>query len=458
MALVTIESDYLDRAYTERGVTFDLHPAERVVVTGFANMTPLGNTQQTWEKYLTEESGTRILDVEEHLKTKIGAPLPEGYNPAELLHPEDEKQGLSIEAALGIVLVREALIQAGLMKPGERFIDPNIYHPYDITTTAASGMAAADQIIEVHQHTIDGRGSRMKADLALQVFVEEPPARMAIATGYRGRRNVDSVEACATSLSSIVLGYDILKQGYAKAVVTGGLDALMERHPSETIADFSSLHALSSRNDEPEKASRPYDKDRDGFVLASGGGVVILENEALARARGANIYAEVVGASKGTDGDSTSFDARKALTTELDPQRTADLFVEAMLTPDRRGVYLPDVYGAHATSTKGDRLEGLALFLAFGKSLKDILITANKSRIDHTLGGAGVNNFIMALQMIMENKVPSILNLDNPDPEIDYGLNYVRGKYIDAAINSALVGGFGFGRNGAAVHVARYIP
>ena len=454
-----IESDYLERARVERGVTFDLHPANRVVVTGFADMTPLGDTQETWERSLTDDSGVRMLEgIEEHLTTKIGALFPEGYDSKRLLHPNDEKQGLSTDAALGIVLTRLACIQAGLMKEGEQYVDPNVIHSRDITSTISSGMAAADQIIEVHKNTQEGRGSRMRADLALQVFPEEPGGRVTIAVGINGRRNTNSMEACATSLSSIVLGFDVLKQGWAHAVVAGGMDTLMERHPSETIADFSSIHALSTRNDEPQKASRPYDRDRDGFVLASGGGMVVLEDEAFAQARGATIYAEVIGASKTLDGNSTSFDARKALTTEMDPQNVADTFIEAMLTTDRRGIYIPRVYGAHATSTKGDRLEALALHLAFGGRLKDILITANKSRIAHTLGGAGVVNLIMAIQMILGGKVPSILNLDNPDPEIDYPLNYVRGKYAEVQADNALVGAFGFGRHNAAVHLARYIP
>ncbi|TSC86295.1 MAG: 3-oxoacyl-[acyl-carrier-protein] synthase II [Microgenomates group bacterium Gr01-1014_7] len=459
MALATIESDYLERALVERGVSFDLHPAKRVVVTGFAYMTALGDTQQTWESSLTDDSGVRALEgIEEHLNTRIGALFPEGYNPKALLHSNDEKQGLSTDATLGIVLTRQALTQARLMGEGEQFIDSKTIHNQDITHTISSGMAGADQIIEVHRQTQEGRGSRMKTDLALQVFPEQPGGRTAIALGINGRRNTNSMEACTTSLSSVALGFDILKQGYARAVVVGGMDTLMERHPSETIAAFSSLRALSTRNNEPERASRPYDKDRDGFVLASGGGMVILENEEFAKARGATIYAEVLGVSKTIDGNAMSFDARKALTTEMDPQRVADTFVETMLTPNGKGLYLPKIYGAHATSTKGDRLEALALHLAFGERLKDILITANKSRIAHTLGGAGIINFIMAMQMILYGKVPSILNLENPDPEIDFPLNYVRGRYVEETIDNALVGAFGFGRHNAAVHLARYLP
>lgn len=459
MAIVElIESDYLERA-RERGVTFDLHPAERVVVTGFANMTPLGNTQENWDRFLTDDSGVKPMGVEEHLTTKIGALLPEGYNPMALLHPKDEKQGLSIDAALGIVLGREALIQAELMRPGDQYIgDNDAIHPHNITLAVAGGMAAADQIIEVHKNTVAGRGSRMRTDLALQLFPEEVAGRIAIALGIRGRRNVDSFEACATSLSSVVFGYDILKQGWARAVVVGGFDTLMQRHPDETIATFSSLRALSTRNDNPEKASRPYDRDRDGFVLGSGGGVAILEDEAFARARGATIYAEVVGASKSLDGNAMSHGAKKPLTTELDPESVADAIIEAMLTPDKTGIYKPNVIATHATATMGDALEALALYLAFGEDLKDMLVTAIKSRIGHLLGGAGIVNFNMGIQMIREGKVPSILNLENPDPEITQPLNYVRGTYAEKTINSVLALAYGFGRHNAAVHIARYIP
>lgn len=452
-----LETDYLQRA-AQRGVDYRLHPAKRVVVTGFANMTPFGNTQENWDGFLTEASPIKQLEVEEHLTTKIGALFPEGYDVMASLHPEDEKQGLSIDAALAIDLTRQSLIEAGLMKKGARYIDDGVINPREMTTTVSSGIAGADQLIEVHKNTVSGRGSRMRADLALQIFPEEIAGRLAMAVGFMGRRNVSSFEACATSLSSVVLGYDILKQGYARAVVVGGMDTLMERHPDETIAVFSSIKALSTRNDDPEHASRPFDESRDGFVLASGGGIAILEDEEFARARGANILAEVMGASKSQDGNAMSFDAKKALTTEMDPVNVADTIIEAMLSEDKSKIYKPDVLALHATATKGDIFEALALYLAFGDALKDMLTTAIKSRIGHMLGGAGIVNFNMGLQMILNNRVPSIFNLENPDPEITQLLQLVRGNFIDRVVNSVLALAYGFGRHNAAVHLARYVP
>lgn len=470
-----IESAYLERARVERGVDFGLHPAKRVVVTGLSNMTAFGGTQETWDGFLTNASGVRQVEVAEGIKTSIAAPLPEGYNPMNHLYREvlseedkaakkrpreDDRYGLSLLAALEIVKVREALAMAGLLDPdlGGQIINYRLIHPYWMTSTLASGISAADQIIEVHKDVVAGKGSRIKPSLAQQIFPEEPAGRVAIALGYQGRRSKSPFEACATSLSSVTEGYDILKQGFASVVVAGGFETALETHRDEVIGDFSSLTALSERNDEPERASRPFDKDRDGFVVASGGGVAIIEDEEFARARGVNILAEIFGVSKTQDGNAISFDAAKPMTTEMDPVRVADTIVEAMLTPDGRAIMKPDVFWAHATSTKvGDRNELRAFRYAFGRYADDILVTAIKSRIGHALGGAGIINFNLAVQSILEGKIPSILNLDNPDPEIGE-LNYVRDRYLEETINSALVVAYGFGRYNAAVHVGRYIP
>lgn len=454
-----VSSDYIERARVERGVDFGLRPAKRVVVTGLSNMTAFGGTQETWDAFLTDASGVREIPVMDGIKTTIAAPLPEGYNPMDFLHKDDERYGLSVLAALEIVKAREALAMAGLLDLGDQLINYRRIHPYWMTGTLASGLAAADQIIEIHKHVMVGRGSRIKPSLAQQIFPEEPAGRVAIALGYQGRRSKSPFEACASSLSSVVEGVDILKQGFAQVVAVGGFETVLEIHPNEVLGVFSSMRALSERNDEPQKASRPFDKDRDGFVAASGGGVAILEDEEFARARGAHILAEVVGVSKTQDGNALSFGANKPLTTEMDPVRVADTIVEAMLTPDGKAVFMkPDVFWAHATSTQiGDLNESRAFRLAFGKHADDILVTAIKSRIGHTLGGAGIVNFNLAIQSMLEGKVPSILNLDNPDPEIGE-LNYVRGNFRETPVNKALVVAYGFGRYNAAVHVGRYIP
>ncbi len=208
------------------------------------------------------------------------------------------------------------------------------------------------------------------------------------------------------------------------------------------------MHALSTRNDEPEKASRPFNKDRDGFVESSGIGAVVIESEEHAHKRGAKIYAEILGFDKSIDG----YDL-----TEGDPENIADTITRALYDEKNKAVHKVDAVFIHATSTpKGDRVEIQALRKASIENLQHIPITAIKSNLGHLLGGAGAVNAIAAIQSLNAGKVPPILNLDDPDEEFS-DLNLVRGKPLEKEIATALVLAYGFGGHNAVLLLGKYI-
>lgn len=221
-------------------------------------------------------------------------------------------------------------------------------------------------------------------------------------------------------------------------------------HPEATVAPFVDLGALSKRNDSPETASRPFDADRDGFIAGEGGGILVLESEEHARKRGAKILAELTGWEMFEDGLSM---------TDLDTDRAASAIRTALYDKRAKKIWVPDAVSAHGTSTPvGDRNEIEALRKALGEKLFNVYITALKDRIGHTMGGSGSVAAAVAIQMLMENKIPPIMNLKNIDPEIQDGehLLFVLDKAKEVLLNRVLVESFGFGGNGAVLVFKRY--
>ena len=433
------------------GVELENRPAERLVITGMAALTPLGNTEQTLEGLNSGESGVKELDVK-NFAVSIAAPVE--FNP-EAHFSKKEMKGRSPLNAMAVAIAREAMKNAGLL--GE---DGKLQKDID-RRQAASWMASAfgsvHHIIDVYNqiHKKDEAGNenprlnsgRISPRKGLEIFPEELNGQVAIDLGVSGWGG-SSVEACATGLSNIIEAARIIKGGQAKVAVAGGLEDILSAYPEASIGMFAAMRSvLSTRNDEPKKASRPFDKDRDGFVLGAGGGAVVIEALDHALERGAPILAEVLGFNKSMDGSDP---------TNLNKKIVAGTILKALYNQRTKEFYEVDSIFAHATSTnQGDQAEAELLKMIFGDSLKNIPIAAIKSNMGHLAGGAGAVNVIAAINALNSGKIPPILNLENPSQEFE-GLFFVRGKPLEKDIKTALVLAYGFGGHNAVMLLGRY--
>lgn len=433
--------------------------SDAVAITGYAELTALGNTKETEEAEIVGKSGTRKFDVN-NFRTNIAAPAK--FNPFDYFS-EKEFGRMSRIGAMGIVLAREAGKMSGIIGSDGKLL--NNFDARKVGCTVSSGIGASTKMVDVYLkihwkvnektgklEPIDPKtGSSLVSPFAgLQLFPEELGGDIEAELGLQGW-GLNSAEACATGLSSIVDGYHLIKTGKNSIVFAGGIEDGLSEHAEVSIGVFSAMRGpLSARNDEPEKASRPFDKDRDGFVLASGGGVMILERLDSALARKAAIYAIILGAEKGSDGYNP---------TNLNNNRVAQLVLKTIKLPNEEGLIYPiDAIFAHATATKsGDIAEINALRTAFGSEyLKKIPITAIKSMHGHLAGGAGAVNAISAVRAIHKGFIPPIINLENVDEPFK-DLNLVKGKALRSDFNTALVLAYGFHGKDAALLIAKHI-
>ena len=441
----------LERARA-RGLELERKPAERVVVTGYYQLTPLGNTEETFQGLLEGKSGIKKLDPPINSRTNIAGLIE--FDPNEYFS-DIEQRPMAEETAMAIVGARGAATMAQILDSDQKNLLPSINRTR-VAMCVSSGIGPTHNLIEVsdtiHRKDKEGnediiRGSRRVSSYGgLRSFPEQPNAQTAIALKTSGWP-ISSAEACATGLSAIVEAVRLVKEGYADVAVAIGLEQILKKHQEIGIGIFAGMHVLSTRNDEPEKASRPFDKDRDGFVESCGIGAVIIESEEHARKRGAKIYAEVLGFDKSIDGHDL---------TEADPERIADSITQALYDPKTKTVRQVDAIFAHATSTRvGDRVEIQAFRNAFADELPNIPITAIKSNLGHLMGGAGAVNAIVAIQSLNAGKIPHILNLKNPDEEFS-DLNLVRNQPLEKQINTALVTAYGFGGHNAVLLLGKY--
>ncbi len=421
------------------GVELERRPAERIVITGFAQITPLGGTEETWQGLLDGRSGVRKFDVG-NFRTNIAAPVK--FNAGDHFSERDQKR-LSNVAAMAIVASREAGTMAGLLGDDGRLRDG--ISRDRVGSWISSGIAGTQYLIDVHGtiHEKDEtgredpvRGSRrINPFLGLKVFPEQMNGQVTIALAISGWGG-NTIEACATGAANIVEGARTIKTGDADIVFAGGAEDPLSHHGDVGIGIFASMRAVSARNDRPEQASRPFDRDRDGFVPGAGVGVVVLENLEHALNRGATIYAEVLGFEKSMDGRDP---------TELDSERVARTIFKALYNAKSRTFYRVDAIFAHATSTiVGDVKEAEALRLVFGDGLPSIPITAIKSAMGHLGGGVGAVNVVVAVQAMDAGLIPHILNLENPG-EGFADLNLVRGQPRKQHVGTVLATAYGFG-------------
>jgi 3-oxoacyl-[acyl-carrier-protein] synthase II len=407
----------------------------KIVVTGIGATTPLGgDAQSTWKALLAGESG--ISTMEQDWVSRYELPVTFAgqakVRASEILTLQETKR-LDPSSQFALIAAREAWADAGITD----------FDPERLSVEFATGIGGVWTLLDAYDTLIE-KGPRRVLPMTVPMLMPNGPAA-AIGMDISARGGVrTSVSACASGTEAIANAITRLRSGEIDIVVAGGCEAAM--HPL-TIAAFASMHALSRRNDEPTRASRPYDVNRDGFVMGEGAGALVLETEEHALARGAKIYAELAG------GYVTS-DAHHI--TAPDPEGTAAArAVIGALKMANAEVADVNHINAHATSTPvGDIAEYTALKRVFGDHLKSIPLSATKSSTGHLLGGAGAIEAIFTVLAVHEKTAPPTLNLDDPDPAIELDVvtsPRALGNNILAISNS-----FGFGGHNAVVAFRSY--
>ncbi len=399
--------------------------ARKVVVTGMGMVTAVGlDRDSSWQALKQGTSGVGPITCVDtaDFKTTFAAEL-KGFDPEKAMDPKDARKA-DRYAQIAIVAAAEAMAQAGLdAAPGD---------PYRAGVIIGSGIGGMITFEEQHTKFVN-RGSRGVSPLFIPMMISDMAAGLvSIRYGFKGA-NYCTVSACASGGHAIGAAADQIRLGHADVMITGGAEAAV---CNMALSGFGNMKALSTRNDEPLRASRPFDADRDGFVLGEGGAVVVLESEEHAKARGATILGEVMG--YGMTGDAfhmTQPDNDGA--GAIGSMRQA--VVTSGLEPDRIG-YI----NAHGTSTHfNDKIESKAIRSVFGAHADKLKVSSTKSMIGHLLGGAGAVEAVITLLALQDGILPPTINYDTPDPECD--LDYIPNEAVRAPVDFALSNSFGFG-------------
>ena len=402
----------------------------RVVVTGLGAVSPLGiGVPALWDGLVAGHSGVRCVRhfPTDNLLVKIAAEVPD-FDPKEFIDAKAVRR-MDRFAHFAIAATREALADAKL-----EITDENRERVAIVMNTGGGGIPT----IETNVTAMAVSGPSRVSPLVIPMFAPNmASSQVSIAFDIHGP-SITSAAACASGVQAFVDAVRLLHAGEADVAITGGTEAGIT---PVALSGLANMHALSRRNDEPERASRPFDLARDGFVFGEGAGALILETEEHAVRRGASVYAEAMGGALTSD----AFH----LTAPEPSGRGARM---AMANALRRAKMEPreiDFIAAHATSTPiGDIAETLAIKGAFGEHAGRVAISANKSMVGHMLGAAGAISAVMCVLAIRDGIVPPTINLDTPDPECD--LDYVPNIARRMVVRAAMVNGFGFGGQNAA--------
>ena len=407
----------------------------RVAVTGLGAVTPLGlDTASTWQACRAGKGGIQLITAFDAsgLPTRIAGEV-KGFD-AEAVLGRKEARRSSRCIHLAIAAAREAVADSGLdiAELGD-----------EAGVLVASGIGGLE-VLERSVLTLHASGVRRVSPFTVPAMIPDMPAGMiAIDTGAKGP-NFAVVSACASGAHAIGEAAEWIRRGDATAVIAGGTEASVTEIG---IGAFNAMQALSTRNDEPERASRPFDKDRDGFVMGEGAGILVLEELEHARRRGARIYAEVTG--YGATADASHI---------TQPSEDGDGARRCILRALRRAAKQPEDVGyinAHGTSTQlNDAAETRAVKAALGEAVASTVpMSSTKSMHGHLLGAAGAVEAVITVMAIHDQYVPPTINLDEPDPECD--LDYVPNQGRKAAIDFALSTSFGFGGHNACIGLLR---
>ena len=407
-----------------------------VVVTGMGAVTPIGlSVEEFWEACLKGKSGVRRITKFDtsNFSVKIAAEVRD-FDPSKHLSPKEIRRTDRF-TQLALAAATEAIQDSGL--------DMERENPSRVGVLIGSGIGGMEVWEREHKRLIEGSPSRVSPLFIPMTIINIASSELAIRLGAKGP-NFAVVSACATSGHAIGEAYKIIQRGDADIMIAGGTEAAVT---PLAVAGFANMKALSRRNDEPLKASRPFDKERDGFVIGEGAGILILEEKERALLRGAPIYAEVVGYGVNCDAyhitapDPNGKEAARVMTMAMN---------DANINPDE-----VDYINAHGTSTPlNDKVETLAIKLAFGEYAKKVVISSTKSMIGHLLGAACACETIAAILAIRDGVVHPTINLENPDPECD--LDFVPNEPREMDVNVILSNSFGFGGHNACLALRKF--
>ena len=408
----------------------------RVVVTGVGLVSSLGlGNKKNWDGLLSGRSGIRRIthfDPTEFAST-IAGEVP-NFDPLQFVSKKDVKK-MDVFIQYAIAASEFALLDANLSTNGELGIETGVF--------LASGIGGFGTIEREHRALLKGGPRKISPFFIPSAIINLAAGQVSIRFGAKGP-NSATATACAASAHAIGDALQIIRRGGAEVMIAGGSEAAIT---PMGVGGFASMRALSTRNDDPQKASRPFDLDRDGFIIGEGSGVVILEELEHAQARGAQIYCELVG--YGMSADAHHMTA---------PAEDGAGAVRVMESAIKDAGIIPSeiqYVNAHGTSTPyNDRIETLAIKKCFGEHAQKLAISSTKSMTGHLLGAAGGLEAGISALAVRHQIVPPTINLENPDPECD--LDYVPNEKRTLSINYALSNSFGFGGTNASLIFKRY--
>ena len=401
--------------------------SRRVVVTGLGCVSPVGNTvEQSWANLLAGSSGIDLITQFDasNFACKFAGEV-KGFNIADYI-PEKEARHMDRFIHLGLAAACQAVADSGL-PTGDALDDEAAVR---IGCNIGSGIGGLPMIEQTHAELVNRGPRRVSPFFVPASIINMISGHVAIKFGFKGP-NIAVVTACTTGLHAIGLSARMIEYGDCDVMIAGGAEATVS---PLGIGGFAAARALSTRNDDPKTASRPWDRDRDGFVLGEGAGVVVLEEYEHAKARGAKIYAEL-------SGFGMSADAYHMTAPDVDgPRRSMSLALKNASVNADQVQYL----NAHGTSTPlGDLNETNAIKAAFGSHAKKMTISSTKSMTGHLLGGAGGIESVFTVLALHHQKIPPTINIFNQDPECD--LDFCANTARDASIEFAVKNNFGFG-------------
>ena len=409
---------------------------KRVVVTGMGAITPIGNTlSEYWDGLLNGKSGVdkiTLFDSSKH-KCCIAAEV-KGFDPLEHM---DRKQAKHMDR------FTQFAVAASKQTIADAKFEINDLNAEQVGVIIGTGVGGI-KVLEDQQEIYLNRGPNKCSPFMIPMMIANMAAGLtAIHTGAKGP-NSCTMTACASGSNAIGDAFRLIQRGYAQAMICGGTESPVT---PLGLAGFSSVKALSTRNDDPTSASRPFDRDRDGFVMGEGAGILILEELECALSRGARIYAEMVGYGMTCD----AYHMTSPVPDGEGATRAIQLAIkDAGLTPAQIS-YI----NAHGTSTRAnDTTETKSIKKVLGESASQVAISSTKSMTGHLLGGSGGIEAIATVMAIANDKIPPTINLDNPDPECD--LDYVPKKSRSQIIEVALSNSFGFGGHNVTLAFKKY--
>lgn len=408
----------------------------RVVVTGMGLVTPLGTgVEKNWDALIAGRSGIRRISRFSNLEaypSQIAGEVPD-FSAADFIEPKEiKKMDLFIQYAVAAAAM--AMTDSGLK------IDAELAE--QVGVIIGVGLCGIDTIETTKEAILQGGPRKISPFFIPKVISNLAPGQIAIRHGAKGI-NLTPTSACASGTHAIGEAYHLIRRGLQDAVITGGAESAIT---PLAVGGFAAMKALSTRNDEPERASRPFDRDRDGFVIAEGSGVLILEERERALQRGAKIYAEVVGYAANGDAHHMTAPAPEG---EGAARCMRLALKDAGLAPTD-----VDYINAHGTSTEyNDANETMAIKKVFGEQAAKLAVSSTKSMTGHLLGAAGAVEGVFSALSLHHGLIPPTINYDNPDPQCD--LDYVPNEARKADLKVVLSNSFGFGGTNACVILRR---